>query len=216
MSADEPSARSKVPALPIDAVLEDVAKACERRGAVVVEASPGAGKTTRVPPAIAGAARSVVVLEPRRLAARLAATRVAHERGEPLGQTVGHQVRFDVVRSSETRVLFMTEAVLTRRLMGDPTLSGVDAVIVDEVHERHLHTDLAVALVDRLRRTRRPDLRLVIMSATLDGARVADRYDAAHVTLRARVASGCNGTPDPALAGGVGRAGRDRGASPVP
>lgn len=164
--------------LPIDAVLSDVASAYARRGAVVVEASPGAGKTTRVPAALAGEDRRVVVLEPRRLAARLAAQRVADERGERVGETVGHQVRFDVKRSARTRILFMTEAVLTRRITGDPSLGGVDTVIVDEVHERHLHTDLALALVDRLRRTSRPDLGLVIMSATVDGARVAERYDA--------------------------------------
>ncbi len=166
------------PVLPIDAVLEDVAVACRRSGVVVVEASPGAGKTTRIPPVLDG---TVVVLEPRRLAARLAAQRVAAEQGEPVGETVGYQVRHDVVRSQKTRVLFMTEAVLTRRLMSDPTLSGVNTVVVDEVHERHLHTDLAVALVDRLRQTSRPDLKLVIMSATLDGASIAKRYDAERV-----------------------------------
>lgn len=144
----------------------------------MVEASPGAGKTTRVPPALAGENRSVVVLEPRRLAARLAARRVADERGERVGETVGHQVRFDVVRSARTRILFMTEAVLTRRITSDPSLAEIDTVIVDEVHERHLHTDLALALVDRLRHTSRPELGLVIMSATVDGARVAARYDA--------------------------------------
>ncbi len=131
-----------------------------------------------MPPAIAGGARSVVVLEPRRLAARLAAQRVAAELGETVGETVGHQVRHDARRSARTRILFMTEAVLTRRFMHDPSLPGIDVVIVDEVHERNLHTDLALALTDRLRKTRRPELGLVIMSATVDGARVARRYDA--------------------------------------
>ncbi len=143
---------------------------------MVVEASPGAGKTTRVPPLLAADGRFVAVLEPRRLAARFAAARVAFERGEPVGATVGHQVRFDVVRSASTRILFMTEAVLTRRIMDEPELPGIDVVVIDEVHERHLHTDLALALVDRLRRTSRPELGLVVMSATLDAERIAATY----------------------------------------
>jgi ATP-dependent helicase HrpB len=117
----------------------------------------------------------VIVLEPRRLAARLAARFVSSELGEPLGRTVGYQVRFEEVASPETRLRFLTEGVLTRRLMADPRLERVGTVILDEFHERHLEGDLALALLRRLQHTTRPDLRIVVMSATLDAAPVA-RY----------------------------------------
>jgi ATP-dependent helicase HrpB len=146
---------------------------------VVIEAPPGAGKTTRVPPALHAAglagAGEVVVLEPRRLAARLAARRVAEELGERPGETVGWQVRFEEVAGPRTRIRYVTEGLLTRRLLAEPSLPGVGAVVLDEFHERHLQGDLALALLRRLQRTCRPDLRLVAMSATLDAAPVA-RY----------------------------------------
>jgi len=138
-----------------------------------VLAEPGAGKTTRIPPALLGAVRGhVLVLEPRRIAARLAARRVAWELGEELGQTVGYQVRFERVAGPGTRLHFLTEGVLTRRLLSDPDLKDADAVVLDEFHERHLETDLALALLKRLQQ-RRPDLRILVMSATLDSAPVA-------------------------------------------
>src|SRR5580700_9934622 len=141
---------------------------------LVIEAPPGAGKTTRVPAALLSLDdRDVLVLEPRRLAARLAARFVAAERGEPLGATVGYQVRFEEVASATTRLRFVTEGVLTRRLLSDPDLKRTGTVVLDEFHERHLDGDLALALLRRLQRTRRPDLRLVAMSATLDAAPVA-------------------------------------------
>ncbi len=151
----------------------------------MLEAPPGAGKTTRVPGALLadmGGKGEILVLEPRRLAARMAARRVADERGERLGDTVGYQVRFEDVSSSRTRIRFVTEGVLTRRLVGDPLLRGVDVVVLDEFHERHLHGDVALALVHRLRRTTRPDLRVVVMSATLGVSPVAEYLGAA--TLR--------------------------------
>ena len=160
--------------LPIDSVLPSIRDAVLASGAVVLEAPPGAGKTTRVPPMLLDAmAGDVLVLEPRRIAARMAARRVAEERGEKLGETIGYTVRFEEVRSARTRLLFVTEGVLTRRLLGDPTLRGVAAVVLDEFHERHVHTDVALALLARLRKTERPDLKLVVMSATLDAAPVA-------------------------------------------
>ncbi|HMV47280.1 MAG TPA: ATP-dependent helicase HrpB, partial [Blastocatellia bacterium] len=113
------------------------------------------------------------VLEPRRLAARMAARRVAEERGEKLGQTVGYQVRFEEVASRETRLRFLTEGVLTRRLLSDPELKNVGVVVLDEFHERHLQADLALALLRRLQNTTRPDLKLVVMSATLNAAPIA-------------------------------------------
>jgi ATP-dependent helicase HrpB len=163
--------------LPIDAVLPDVVRALEARSSVVLEAPPGAGKTTRVPRALldAGIPGEIVVLEPRRLAARLAARRVAEELGEPIGKRVGYTVRFEDISSASTRIRFVTEGVLTRRLVADPTLKGVSAVLLDEIHERHLQGDLALALLRRLQRER--ELRLVAMSATLDAAPIARFLD---------------------------------------
>ena len=165
--------------LPVDGVLPQIVGAFERSPNVVLEAPPGAGKTTRVPPCLLSLhpSREVWVLEPRRLAARLAARRVAEELREPLGQTVGYQVRFEDVASQQTRLRFLTEGVLTRRLLADHHLDHVAAVILDEFHERHLEGDLALALLRRLQLTRRPDLKLLVMSATLDGDAVARHLD---------------------------------------
>ena len=172
--------------LPIDPILPELVRLVRDRGALVLEAPPGAGKTTRVPTALLdglGGRGEIIVLEPRRLAARMAARRVADERGERLGETIGYQVRFEDVSSARTRIRFVTEGILTRRMVSDPTLSGIDVVILDEFHERHLHGDVALALVHRLRRTVRPDLRVVVMSATLGVLPIADYLGAA--TLRA-------------------------------
>ncbi|GEJ59060.1 ATP-dependent RNA helicase [Anaeromyxobacter diazotrophicus] len=162
--------------LPIDPLLPEVVSALRAGPALVVEAPPGAGKTTRLPPALltAGLAGDgeVVVLEPRRLAARMAARRVAAELGERPGETVGWQVRFEDVSGPRTRLRYVTEALLTRRLLATPELPGVGAVVLDEFHERHLDGDLALALLARLA-ARRPDLKLVVMSATLDAGPVA-------------------------------------------
>ncbi len=152
--------------LPIDALLPAIVAAS---GHLVIEAPPGAGKTTRVPPALLNRERGdILVLEPRRLAARLAARRVASELGERVSETVGYQVRFEDVSGPRTRLRFLTEGVLTRRLLSDPMLAGVSTVILDEFHERHLDTDLALALLRRLQ-----SKRLIVMSATLDAGPVA-------------------------------------------
>ena len=162
--------------LPIDDLLPAIIESLRACPNLVIEAPPGAGKTTRVPPALLSLLRGqVLVLEPRRLAARLAARRVAQERGEQLGETIGYQVRFEEVAGARTRLRFLTEGILTRRLISDPQLGGVDAVVLDEFHERHLESDLALALLRRLQSTGRPDLRLIVMSATLDTGPVA-RY----------------------------------------
>ena len=167
--------------LPIDPLLPQLLAELERAGEVVVEAPPGAGKTTRVPRALLGAefARrgEILVLQPRRLPARLGAARVADELGERAGQTVGYSVRFEDVSGPNTRVRFITEGILTRRLLSDGTLSGVSTVVLDEFHERHLATDLTLALVKQLRRTTRPDLRLCVMSATLDAEALVSYLD---------------------------------------
>jgi ATP-dependent helicase HrpB len=160
-------------ALPVDSILPEIINSLKRCPNLVIEAPPGAGKTTRVPPALLELlSGEVVVLEPRRIAARMAARRVAWEVGEQVGQTVGYQVRFEEAVGPRTRLRFVTEGILTRRLLSDPDLKGVAAVVLDEFHERHLDSDLALALLKRLQQTR-PELRIVVMSATLDAAPVA-------------------------------------------
>lgn len=168
--------------LPIDPLLPDLTASLGDRPNLVLQADPGAGKTTRVPPALLEAGLlgegECWILEPRRLAARLAAARVAEELGEPLGQTAGYAVRFEQKVSKATRLRFVTEGLLLRRMQGDPTLRGISAVVLDEFHERHLHTDLALTLLRRLQRRARPDLKLLVMSATLDPGPVAAFLDA--------------------------------------
>jgi ATP-dependent helicase HrpB len=162
--------------LPIDALLPEIRSLTSSARLLVLEAPPGAGKTTRVPWALHeadGGAGEILVTEPRRLAARMAARRVASERGQKLGETVGYSVRFEEVSGPRTRVRYVTEGVLVRRLLADPTLRGVSAVVLDEFHERHLETDLLLALLARVRGEARPDLALVVMSATLDAEPVA-------------------------------------------
>lgn len=169
--------------LPIDPLLPELVATLRERAALVLEAPPGAGKTTRVPRALLDAAfpGEILVLEPRRLAARLAARRVADELEQPLGGQVGYRVRFEDVSSPQTRIRFLTEGTLTRMLLTSPRLDGVGAVLLDEFHERHLQTDLALALLARLQRSTRPDLRLIVMSATLDGERVAQHLGAPRI-----------------------------------
>lgn len=159
--------------LPIDPLLPEIVSTLKEWNCAVLEAPPGAGKTTRVPAALLDAGYTeTVVLEPRRIAARMAARRVAAERGETVGRTVGYQVRLEQAASEATRLRFLTEGVLTRRLLADPDLKGVACVVLDEFHERHLEGDLALALLRRLQ-SRRPELRLVVMSATLQGDALA-------------------------------------------
>jgi ATP-dependent helicase HrpB len=163
--------------LPIDDCLPAIADAVAARGAAVVEAPPGAGKTTRVPRALLDRGPrggEIWVLEPRRLPARLAATRVASELGERVGETVGYSVRFDEAAGPRTRLRFMTEGLFLRRMLAAPRLPGVSAVVVDELHERHVATDLALAWLRRLRERERPDLAVVAMSATLDADPIAE------------------------------------------
>ncbi len=154
--------------LPIDDALPEI-RAALRVGNVVVRAAPGAGKTTRVPPALLDLVPGrVVVLEPRRVAARAAASRIAHERGSTVGEEVGWQVRFDRRAGPATRLVFATEGTLLRQVLADPLLEGISAVVLDEVHERSVDLDLCLALLREVQRDVRPDLRLVAMSATVD------------------------------------------------
>ena len=163
--------------LPIDAALPDLCAALRRAPNVVLVAPPGAGKTTRVPlalldqPWVAGG--RILVLEPRRLAARAAARRMAQTLGEEVGATVGFRVRMEARISAATRIEVVTEGVFTRRVLGDPGLEGVAAVLFDEFHERSLDGDLGLAFALNAQALLRPDLRLLPMSATVDGAAVA-------------------------------------------
>ena len=168
--------------LPIDEALPRLLDALRRAGNAVLRAPAGAGKTTRVPPAILDAglagAGQVVMIEPRRVAARAAARRIASERGGDVGDETGYVVRFDRRAGSRTRIVAVTEGVLLRRLQDDPFLEGVGAVLFDEFHERTLAADLALAMCRRVQRESRADLRLVAMSATIDAAPVAAFLDA--------------------------------------
>lgn len=153
--------------LPIDPYIPEILEATRHYSTVLVKASPGSGKTTRLPWAIAsGLNKNVVVLEPRRLAAKLAATRIADEGNLTLGGEVGYHFRFEKNISERTRLTFYTEGTFLKRFLSDPELKNVDVVILDEFHERHLETDLAIALLRSLQKKR--DLKIILMSATLD------------------------------------------------
>lgn len=162
------------PDLPVTAGLAPLVEALHDRGVAVVHAPPGTGKTTLVPPAVAGVVSGrVVVTQPSRIAVRAAARRLAHLLGEPVGETVGYSVRGDRRSSRRTRVEFVTTGLLLRRIQHDPELAGVGAVVLDEVHERHLDADLTLALLIDVRANLRDDLLLVAMSATIEAERTA-------------------------------------------
>ncbi|MCA9066244.1 MAG: DEAD/DEAH box helicase, partial [Planctomycetaceae bacterium] len=179
--------------LPIDAVLPQLITALQHHPCAVLTADVGAGKTTRVPPALLAAmhqfhspafgadtsgsptrkAPGILLLEPRRIAARSAAGRMSAERGESVGRTIGFQVRFERRSSQQTRILVITEGILLRQLLDDPFLEDIGIVIFDEFHERRLDSDLALAMTRRVQQTVRPDLRIVVMSATLEASPIA-------------------------------------------
>jgi ATP-dependent helicase HrpB len=178
--------------LPVDAALAGLSEALGARGAAVLQAPPGAGKSTVVPLALLeepwARGKRLIMLEPRRLAARAIAQRMAQTLGESVGNTVGYRMRFDTRISRDTRIEVVTEGVLTRLLQSDPALEGVAAVIFDEFHERSLQADLGVAFALEARAHLRPDLRLLVMSATLDGAAVARLLDDAPlITAHGRI-----------------------------
>lgn len=178
-----PNASSVTP-LPIHAVLPDLLAALSARASAVLVAPPGAGKTTAVAPALLAepwCSGEIVLLSPRRIAARAAAERMAEQAGERVGQSYGYATRMDSKRSAATRVTVMTQGIFVNRIQADPELAGVSAVLFDEVHERSLDSDFALALALDAQAALRPDLRLVAMSATLDGARFAALMDGAPV-----------------------------------
>ncbi len=163
--------------LPIDDALPELTAALRARNAAVLVAPPGAGKTTRVPLVLAqepwAKGKKIIVLEPRRLAARAAAARMAATLGEEVGATVGYRVRFGSKVSRATRIEVVTEGVFTRMVLDDAALDGVAALLFDEFHERSLDADLGLALARDVQSGLREDLKLLVMSATIDGARVA-------------------------------------------
>lgn len=179
MSESKATAKPPLPLspLPIDEKLPELLRVLAAHSAVVLSAPPGAGKTTRAPPALVDSgllgANRVLMLQPRRVAARAAAARMAEERGERLGGEIGYHIRFERRASRDTRVLVATEGVVVRMLQDDPFLEGVGCVVFDEFHERGLHADLALAMVRRVQTQVRPDLKILVMSATLDAAAVA-------------------------------------------
>src|SRR6185437_9132890 len=176
--------------LPIGAALPELVSALAHPGAAVLEAPPGAGKTTLVPLALRDAhwlgQQKIVMLEPRRLAARAAARRMAEMIGETVGETVGFRTRLETRIGPRTRIEVVTEGILPRMLQSDAALEGIGIVIFDEFHERSLDADLGLALILETRRYLREELRLLVMSATLDGERVAALIDAPRVTSAGR------------------------------
>ncbi|MES2027942.1 MAG: ATP-dependent helicase HrpB [Pseudomonadota bacterium] len=163
--------------LPIDAVLDDLSGALEASNAAVLVAPPGAGKTTRVPLALLDApwlkGKKIVMLEPRRIAARASAERMAKTLGERVGETVGYRVRFGSKISRNTRIEVVTEGIFSRQILDDPELKNIGAVLFDEFHERSLDADMGLALARDAQTGLREDLRILVMSATIDGARIA-------------------------------------------
>ena len=179
-----------MPDFPITPLLPQILQSLGAHPRLVLEAPPGAGKTTQVPPALLGADwlgdKKVLMLEPRRIAARAAAGFMAKQRGEEVGQTVGYRIRFESRVGAATRIEVVTEGILTRLIQDDPLLEGVGALLFDEFHERHLHGDLGLALALDVQSQLRPDLRIVVMSATLDGERLAQFLDAPRLTSEGR------------------------------
>ena len=181
---------ASAPTFPITPLLPQISASLARHPRLVLEAPPGAGKTTQVPLALLDAAwlagRKIIMLEPRRIAARAAAQFMAQQLGEAVGQTVGYRIRFESVVSATTRIEVVTEGILTRLIQEDPELGAIGAIVFDEFHERHLAGDLGAALALDVQATLRPDLRLLVMSATLDGERIAQWLDAPRISSPGR------------------------------
>ena len=183
--------------LPAAQIAADVNKALEKHSSVVVTAPPGAGKSTLLPLTIMAGlnngakgpngAGKVLMLEPRRLAARQIAERMAQMIGEPVGLTVGYRVRFESKVSSQTRIELLTEGILTRMLVDDATLEGVDVVIFDEFHERSINSDLALAMTRQAQEIIRPDIKIVIMSATIDASSICNELKAPLIESEGRM-----------------------------
>ncbi|WP_114240433.1 ATP-dependent helicase HrpB [Dyella sp. C9] len=178
------------PSFPITPLLPEIRASLAVAPRLVLEAPPGAGKTTQVPLALLDerwlAGQKILMLEPRRIAARAAAQFMARQLGQEVGQTVGYRIRFEARVSDATRIEVVTEGILTRLIQDDPELSGIGAILFDEFHERHLAGDLGAALALDVQGTLRPELRVVVMSATLDGERIAQWLDAPRISSPGR------------------------------
>ena len=178
------------PTFPITPLLPDIVRSLSDHPRLVLEAPPGAGKTTQVPLALLDEpwlqGRKIVMLEPRRVAARAAAGFMARQRGEAVGGTVGYRIRFENKVGPDTRIEVVTEGILTRMIQDDPMLEGVGAILFDEFHERHLAGDLGLALALDVQAQLREDLRIVVMSATLDGEKLARFLDAPRLSSEGR------------------------------
>ena len=178
------------PDFPIAELLPGLLESLSAHPRLVLEAPPGAGKTTQVPLALLDAPwrgdGRILMLEPRRVAARAAAGFMAKQLGEQPGDTVGYRIRFESKVGPRTRIEVVTEGILTRMIQDDPTLEGVAAILFDEFHERHLAGDLGLALALDVQSQLRDDLRLVVMSATLDGEKLARFLDAPRLTSAGR------------------------------
>ena len=177
-------------AFPITPLLSQIVASLAATPRLVLEAPPGAGKTTQVPLALLDApwlaGQKILMLEPRRIAARAAAQFMAQQLGEEIGRTVGYRIRFESKVSAATRIEVVTEGILTRLIRDDPELSGIGAILFDEFHERHLAGDLGAALALDIQATLRPELRLLVMSATLDGERIAQWLNAPRISSPGR------------------------------
>jgi ATP-dependent helicase HrpB len=179
-----PSALNMTEALPVMAVMPDLLSSLRAAPNAVLIAPPGAGKTSMVAPALLDEPYcngQILLLSPRRLAARMAAERIAENLGETVGGRVGYATRLDSKHGSNTRILVMTEGIFRNRIISDPELSGISAVLFDEVHERSIDSDFGLALALEAQAAFRPDLRVVAMSATLDGSRFSTLMDNAPV-----------------------------------
>ena len=177
--------------LPVSEIVDAAAETLKSRNTLIVSAPPGAGKSTLLPLALLEndccQGKKILMLEPRRLAARQIAARMAEMLGEPVGKTVGYRIRFEAKVSSATRIEVLTEGILTRMLQSDNSLEDVGMVIFDEFHERSLFADVALALTRESQQIIRPDLRIVIMSATIDVENLSTRLDAPIIESRGRM-----------------------------
>lgn len=173
--------------LPAVAIVEEVNNALLQNGAVVITAPPGAGKSTLLPLTMLKGSPltgKIIMLEPRRIAARHIAQRMAYLLGEEVGETVGYRVRFDNKVSSQTRLEVVTEGILSRMLIDDATLDGVSVVIFDEFHERNINADLAFALTRQVQQLIRDDLKIVVMSATIDATTICQKLQAPSLKVK--------------------------------